>query len=120
MTPVRLAATATAALPAVGLGILCMRQGLAEVKHPSLNCIFHIMLGVALLVLFADVAYVIHASDHLGWILLTGVLGFAGAFVALFAAELGGPSVLLLLVLAATIWSLHILRHSSRAHARQF
>lgn len=119
LTPVRLAATAAAALPAVGLGLLCLREGLAEVQQSSLDCSFHVILGLALLVLFADVAYVVHSSDSLGWILLVGVLGFAGTIAALIAAELGGPAVLLLIVLIAGAWSLGIVRHSLHSRTRQ-
>lgn len=119
LTPVRIAATAAAALPAVGLGLLCLREGLAEVRQPSLDCSFHIILGLSLLVLFADVAYVVHSSDSLGWILLVGVLGFTGAIAALVAAELGGPVMLLLVVLTAGGWSLGIVRHSIHARTQQ-
>lgn len=118
LTPVRIAATAAAALPAVSLGLLCMYEGLAEAGQLSLDCSFHIILGSALLVLFADVAYVVHASESLGLILLVGVLGFAGAFIALALAELGGPVALLLIVIIAGAWSLGIVRHSIRCRAQ--
>lgn len=115
LTPARIAATAAAALPAVGLGLLCIFQGLAEIGTMSVSCAFHLMLGAALLVLFADVAVVIQRARQLGVILLAGVLGFAGAFASATLAEIGGPPVLAMLVFIAVAWAFGISRsHSAR------
>jgi len=118
LTPARLAATAAAALPAVGFGLLCLFQGFAELGSPSLDCAFHLMLGASLLVLFADVAVFIQRSDDLGKILLAGVLGFAGAFGAVMLAELGGPPVLGVLFVVAGAWALTIAVRGARANRR--
>lgn len=110
LTPARLAATAAAALPAVSVGLLCFSQGISEISRPSVDCAFHLMLGAALLVLFADVALVIKRSSKLSSVLLAGVLGFAGAFAAAVLAEFGGPPVLGVIVLASAAWALVIVR----------
>lgn len=112
LTPVRLAATAAAALPAVGLGMLCIGEGLAEIGAPSLNCVFHLMLGTTLFVLFADVAFLIHSLKGLGSILLAGVLGFAGALISALLAEVFGPPILAVLLLVACGWAVAIARQS--------
>lgn len=109
-TPVRIAATAAAALPAVGFGVLCIFKGIGELTAASPECIFNLMLGLALLVLFADVAVVIHRSNDLGVILTAGVLGFVGAFAAVTLAELGGPIVLAGLALVAGGWGVVVMR----------
>lgn len=109
-TPIRIAATAAAALPAVGFGVLCIVQGLGNLGALSAECLFDLMLGLALLVLFADVAVVIHRSNDLGVILIAGVLGFVGAFAAVTLAELGGPPVLAGLALVAGGWAVVVMR----------
>lgn len=118
LTPARLAATAAAALPAVGFGLVCLSQGVAELGTRSLDCAFHLMLGASLLVLFADVAVYIQGSRNLGWILLAGVAGFAGSFLAVLLAELGGPPVLGLLILVAGVWALSLTQRGRRATRR--
>jgi hypothetical protein len=115
LVPVRLAAIGAAALPSVGLGSLCFLQGLQGLASPSVDCAFHIMLGSAMLVLFADVAAVIQRSNDLGRVLLFGVLGFAGSFGAIVLAELGGPPVLVVLVICAVAWSLQIASSARRS-----
>lgn len=106
LTPVRIAATAAAALPAVGVGLLCLFRGIAEVRHPSIHCAVQLVLGAALLVLFVDVAAIIRRADNLGLILFAGVLGFAAAFLASTLAELGSVPSLIALAAVVTLWAL--------------
>jgi hypothetical protein len=105
LTPARLAATAAAGLPAVGLGLLCLSEGFARASGPPVDCLFHLALGAALLVLFGEVALAIHRAATLGRILLVGVLGFAGSFAAAVLTELGGPIVLAGVVLGVAAWA---------------
>lgn len=108
LTPVRLAATAAAALPAVGFGTITLFKGITHVHNPAMKCSFHLVLGIALLVLFADIAAVIHRAKDLTGVLLWGVLGFAGAFVAATLSELGGKLALVAFVFVAATWALLI------------
>lgn len=112
LTPARLAATAAAALPAVGFGLLCVFRGFFGLRVTSADGAFQVMLGTSLLVLFADVAVFIKRSRHLHWILLAGVLGFAGSFGAAVLADIGGSPVLMLVMFVAGTWALLI----SRSH----
>lgn len=110
LAPVRIAAIAAAALPAVGFGLLCLFQGVAEYAAAPEECVSRLVLGSALLVLFADVAVVINRSRRLEMVLLAGVFGFAGAFMAVKLAEVGGPPVLAALAAIAALWALAIVR----------
>lgn len=114
LTPARIAATAAAALPAVGFGLLCLRQGIAEARPASPNCAFHLALGVTLLVLFAHVAVFIQRADELGWILFAGVGGFGAAFGAAMLVELSGPRGLAVLALAVLIFAIVVWRRPQR------
>lgn len=117
-TPIRIAATAAAALPGVGFGVLCILKGIGELRAASPTCTFHLTLGLALLVLFADVAVVIHRSNDIAVILSAGVLGFVGAFAAVTLAELGGPVVLAGLAIVAGVGALVVIRAPRRSAGR--
>lgn len=115
LMPARIAATAATALPAVGLGLLCLSQGISEVGGaPRVDCVFHTALGVTMLLLFADVALVIGRSKTLVGILFAGVLGFVAAFAAAVLAEVGGPPALALVAAAIAIWGVLLLSRRIR------
>jgi hypothetical protein len=83
-------------------------------RDPAIDCAFYLILGLALLVLFADVAVVIHRANSLALILGMGVTGFGVAFAAGMLAMQAGYIALVALValalglaLAVTGWPPH-------------
>lgn len=74
----------------------------------SLDRVFHLGSGLALLVLFCELAETISRSSRAPRILLLGGGGFAASLAAAIAVELLGPGALLALVLFTAGWAVAI------------
>ncbi|KAF0209508.1 MAG: 4Fe-4S [Actinobacteria bacterium] len=106
----RLVSAIVVAIPAVGLGAATFWQGLAEPGGMSLDRMFHLSLGLALFVLFAEFAVSIIRSRASATIIALGLGGFLAAALAAIVAELLGPPALLILVIAVSVWAVVLAR----------
>jgi Pyruvate/2-oxoacid:ferredoxin oxidoreductase delta subunit len=110
LTIVRVLSGCFAAIPAVGLGLLALIEGVIEPGGMSLNRAFHLSLGLCLLVLFSEFAVSMSRSGTIGGILGLGVGGFAVGLSGAILGELFGPPALLALVGTAGVWAVVLAR----------
>ena len=94
------------AVPALGLGVAVLLQAVAEGASLSLNQVFHLVLGLALLGLFAQFTSVIRRSRSGGAALALGGTGLLAAVLGAVVAELFGPPALAGLVILCAVWKL--------------
>lgn len=110
------------AIPALGIAFLSLREGMLEPGGMSLNRAFHLMLGLALLLILADALIAIRRSARPEIILLVGSGGFLVAFVGGLFSEVLGPPALALLLVGGVIWAFILQRTAGRPglYARSF
>lgn len=109
-------------VPALGIAFLSLREGVTEPGGMSLNRAFHVVLGLALLLLLADAFIAIRRSARPELALLMGTGGFLAALGGGVLSEVLGPPALLLLLAGGVIWALALLRSKGRPgiYARSF
>jgi hypothetical protein len=104
----RVAGTLFTAVPGVGLGAATLWQAASEGAAASQNQLFHLGLGLALLVLFCECAVAISRAGTVAGALLSGAAGFVDCVAAAVAVELLGPFALLALVVVVAVWAIRI------------
>lgn len=102
------------AVPALGIAVLTLREVALEPGGMSLNRVFHLGLGLALLLLLVDAYVAIRRSGRVEIILLLGTGGFLLALIGGLASEVLGPPVLLLLIIGVSVWASLLLRSRGR------
>lgn len=106
----RRAAAVIVTAPSVALATLCLREAIAETGGMSLNRLFHLALGLALLLLLVDFVVAIWHSRSPESALLLGAGGFAASLGGAFLGEVFGPPVLLVLVTVGIAWAVRLVR----------
>jgi hypothetical protein len=97
-----------AAVPGVGLGGATLWQAALEGAAASQNQMFHLALGLALLVLFCEFAVLVSRAGSVSGALLRGAAGFAACLAGALAGELLGPLALVVLVAVASLWAVRL------------
>lgn len=103
LSVLRFVSAVVVAIPAIGLGLATFWQGIAELGGMSLDRVFHMSLGLALLVLFSEFAVSIVRSRESVTIIALGLGGFLAAATSAIVTELFGPPALLILVIAVSV-----------------
>ena len=107
---VRVLALAAVAVPAIGIALLVLREGAMETGDMSLNRVFHLTLGVALLLWFADFLVAIRRAGSTGTALALGMAGFVVCLVGAILTEMLGPPALALFLVGGVSWAAVLLR----------
>jgi hypothetical protein len=112
-------AVVAVAVPAMGIALLVFREGAAEFGDMPLNRVFHLTLGAALMLLFADLVVTIRRSGSAGAAFAIGAVGFVVCLVGAVLSEMLGPPAVALLVLVGASWAGCLLRAGSGGRAEQ-
>lgn len=110
LTALRFVSGLVAAIPAVGLGVFVLVEGLTEPGGMPLDRVFHLLLGLGLLALFSEFAISILRCRTPRGILAWGTGGFMAGLLAAVMSELLGPPILLVLLGATGVWAVILLR----------
>ncbi len=111
------AAVVAVAVPTFGIAFLVWREVALESGGASLNRMFHLILGAALVLLFADFFTVIRRCGGVGIALALGLGGFIACLAGAVLSEILGPPALALLLLGAVGWAIVLARASSAVPA---
>jgi hypothetical protein len=118
MVAARTTGTLLVAVPGVGLGVATLWQAASEGGALSQNQLFHLGLGLALLILFSEFTVTISRAGTLSGALARAAAGFAGCLAAAIAVELFGPVALLVLVAVTASWATWIAVSRRNARSR--
>ncbi len=108
LTAAKSAAALAVAVPAIGIAYLALREAIAEPGGVSLNRAFHTALGVAVLLLLADLLIAIRRSRGVGTTLVLGTGGFVAVLVGALLSEFLGPPAVLVLLLIGLGWAVFL------------
>ena len=116
---VQAGAIVAVAVPAVGIASLALSEGVLESGGPSVNSAFHLMLGVTIVLLFANFWVAIRRTAGVGMSFALGLGGFVSSVVVAVLSETLGPPALALILVGAVAWAIVLVRSGSGERAEQ-
>lgn len=99
-----------AAIPALGLCSLLMKEAVSGPGGLSINLAFHVVLAISLLALFSEFAVTIGRCRDPRVLLALGTGGFMAIILMAVLSELLGPAVLLALLIVIVLWGARLHR----------
>ena len=107
---VQAAAIAAVAVPAGGIASLALRDGVLEPGGPTVNSVFHLMLGVTMVLVFANFWVAIRRTADVGTSFTLGLVGFVACVVGAVLSEILGPPALATILIGALAWAIVLVR----------
>ena len=107
---VRAAAIVAVAVPAIGIASLALGEGVLESGGLSVNSVFHLMLGVTMVLVFANFWVAIRRTADVGTSFTLGLVGFVACVVGAVLSEILGPPALATILIGALAWAIVLVR----------
>lgn len=99
-----------AAIPALGLCWLLVKEAVSEPGGLSINLVFHVVLAISLLALSSEFAVTIGRCRDPRVLLALGTGGFMAIILVAVLSELLGPAILLALLIVIVMWGARLHR----------